>query len=184
MTHHRRIMESFVGQGGNSTFQAYGPDARCPACRRFIGPLDTCPYCDCPSGKPLTLRLLRKIAILLAVAGMGMIYAMSAADGIPSIRLSDISSSCNSARVRVTGVLEGKINTREKRGETVFVSFRITDGAVGITAAAYGDCAAGISRNKPGPGGGGKVTVIGRLSVKAGKQPRLVIESPEDLIME
>jgi len=155
--------------------------ALCPACRRFIGPLDTCPYCECPAEKPVGLKLLRRIAILLAVVGLCLVYAASISRDVHAMPIGDIKPVFNSARVRISGFAAENTHVRQKYGKTNLVSFLIYDGTNFITAMAFGNCAEMIAKQDCTPEKGDKMAVVGRLSLKAGKPPRIVIERPGDI---
>ncbi len=49
---------------------AAGASADCPACKRYIGRVSVCPFCDVDIPVPLRLRLLRISAPALAVGGL------------------------------------------------------------------------------------------------------------------
>lgn len=48
------------------------PD-QCPACDRYIGHADPCPYCGEDAYRPAALTLLRVLAVLVGVFGLALV---------------------------------------------------------------------------------------------------------------
>ncbi|MEI6969940.1 MAG: hypothetical protein WCL44_00350 [bacterium] len=154
-------------------------DALCPACGRFIGPQDTCPYCDCPSPKPLSLKVLRLASLALAVLGMALLYLAAWQGRVPAIAVGDVTPAMNSAYIRVGGCVAAKPKTGT--ATTPYVSFPITDGSNRLKVVAFNRCAIGLIASTNVPGRGAIVEVAGVLSVSGPDERQIVIESPAQL---
>ena len=77
----------------------------CPACGRFIGPLDTCPFCDCPAERQASLRWLRALAVAVALGGLALLGLAAAAREPDPVAIAAISPSMQLARIRVDGTI-------------------------------------------------------------------------------
>jgi len=153
--------------------------ARCPACRRFIGPLDTCPYCDSPANKAFSLRFLRYAALVLAVAGMVLLFFMARSSRIPEIELGAVTPALNSATVRVEGNVAAEPRTGQ--ADDTYISFSISDGSGRLTVAAYDPCAHILVERDLLPHKGDRVEVTGTVSIRSPGANRIVIETPKQL---
>ena len=152
-------------------------NALCPACGRFIGPLDECPYCDAPANKPFSLRFLRYAALTLAVIGMAALYLAARAGRTPAVEITGITPALNSAVVRVTGTVAALPRTNHTG--RAYVGFPITDGSNRLFIAAYGSCAAGIIAAGSVPRRGDRVEATGSVSIRSPGERRLLVECPE-----
>jgi len=153
--------------------------ARCPACRRFIGPLDTCPYCDSPANKAFSLRFLRYAALALAIIGMAILYLMARSGRTPAIDLGAITPALNSATVRVEGIVAAAPRIGQS-GDT-YVSFPISNGSNRLMVAAYDPCAHVLVERNLLPHKGDQVDISGTISLRSPGANRIIIETPQQL---
>jgi len=156
---------------------------RCPMCERFIGPVDTCPFCDAPACRPLSLRVLRYAALALALIGLGLLYLMAVRGEPPVIRTADIKPAMNSAFVRVVGTVPANARVTVKYGKADYVSFRIDDGSGTINAGAAGSCAVKLVEQWLVPVAGDRVDVTGEVNIRQGKTGRIIIDAPGHLVI-
>lgn len=154
-------------------------EALCPACDRFIGPLDTCPYCDSPSPKPFSLRFLRFASLALAVIGMALLYLAARRGGVVTIGIGMVTPAMNSAYVRVTGTVAATPKTG--LAESAYVSFPISDGSNRLMVVAFNACARGLIDTTNVPQRGARVDVAGTVSISRPGERRLIMDSPEQL---
>jgi hypothetical protein len=155
----------------------------CPSCERFIGPLDACPYCDCPSERQAGLRLLRILAVVLAVVGLGLL-AFSVHDREPAhLAVTSIRPSMNFARVRIRGTVITAPRSGLARSGEPWYGFTLQDGTNRLRISAFGDTASAlIARNSTGGLTTGiSVRAEGWLSIRAGQLPALQIRNPAHL---
>jgi hypothetical protein len=151
----------------------------CPACERFIGPLDTCPYCDCPSERQAGLRILRLLAVLLTVCGLALLAVASRRHVTPSVEIGSIQPSMNFARVRVTGELAVPPRSGTARSGEPWFGFTLDDGTGRIRVTGFGETATGLAAvfSKIGTTGT-VVNAEGWLSVRAGREVSLQVRNP------
>lgn len=161
------------------------PDgASCFTCERFIGAADTCPYCGEGSAKSPMLRILRFIALGLAVVGLGLLYLASGIDGFPVTKIGLITPAMNFAQIRVVGNVRRDAYVAREAGEVDYLSFYLDDGSGEIQVRAYRTVARALVENGAVPNKGERVGVIGNLRVPAGKKPRLTLQSEQQLHIE
>ena len=155
--------------------------AFCPSCERFIGPADVCPYCDADSAKPPIVRLLRLVALVLALAGLAFLYLAATSKELPMVRISEITPMMNFAQAQVAGSVQKSPYVGEKKGTVDYISFPINDGSGELRVVAYGAVAKSLKDKGLLPVKGNSVEVAGSLDVTADDQPRLRLGSMERL---
>ena len=155
--------------------------AICPSCERWIGTADVCPYCQADSAKLPMLRVLRYGALLLAVAGLGALYVAARYRELPVIRIDEITPLMNYAYVRVAGTVERNAYVARRNGQVSYLSFSVNDGTGPLRVAAYRDVAEALAGRNMVPAAGMRVDAAGSLSVQAGGNVRLILQSAEQL---
>lgn len=146
---------------------------RCPACNRFIGPLETCPYCDCPAERQAGLRGLRFAALALALGGLVLLALAVRRQEPPILKASDIRPSMNFARVRMRGVAAGGTRSGATRNGERWYGFTLDDGTGRVRISAFGETATALMARETGSGT--PVRVTGWLTVKANQMPSLQV---------
>jgi hypothetical protein len=156
------------------------PSGRCPACDRFIGPIETCPYCDCPSERQAGLRILRLLAVLLAVGGLALLAYASHIKDTPALQIDAIRPSMNFARIRVTGSMAVPPRSGLARSGDPWCGFTLDDGTGRIRVTAYGRAASALADTfeKTGTETGRLFNVEGWLTVRADQAPALLVRDP------
>ena len=155
----------------------------CPACDRFIGPLDTCPYCDCPTERQASVRLLRLLAIAVAVGGLILLALAARRHEIPLIELDAIQPSMNFARVRVEGAVATAPRSGRSRAGKQWFGLTLGDGAARLRVSAFDETAAALlARDDTArPATGAWFRAEGPLSLRAGQPPSLLLRAPNHL---
>lgn len=148
----------------------------CPACNRFIGPLDECPYCACPSERQAGMRLLRIAALALAVGGLILLTLAVRRQDPPLLAARDIQPAMNFARVRLSGHVAGKARSGATRSGEPWYGFTLDDGTGRVRVSAFGDTAAALA-SRPAESGM-PVRVTGLLSIRANQMPTLQVQDP------
>lgn len=159
------------------------PDAFCPSCERFIGPADTCPYCDCDSARKPVFRFMKYGAVLLSVAGLLFLYLMAVHSDVPLVKVSEITPMMNFGLVRIEGTVEKDAFVRKKKGIAESVSFLVDDGSGQLRVVAYSQVARMLVEKNLVPGEKQSVDVTGSLNVSADGYSKLVLRKAEELKM-
>jgi len=157
--------------------------AFCPSCERFIGPADTCPYCDADSARSSVHRILRLAALVLGVGGLAFLYFAAVSRELPVIQIADITPMMNFAHVRISGTVERAAFVGRKDDKVDYMSFTIDDGTGRIPVAAYKNVAEIIAARKVTPKKGADVDVSGTLSVSAKGVMRLRLQSAAEMVV-
>ena len=156
-------------------------------CERFIGPLDTCPYCDTPGCSPVTVRALRWSAVALAAAGLVLLYAMSRHREPPLVAVRTLTPAMNSAYVRVAGRVVQAPRLGDASGPVEYLSIRLDDGSGTAEASgvilltAYDEAARALVQRGAVPRRDDLVEAEGTLSIRRASPRRLLIDGPDQL---
>jgi hypothetical protein len=157
------------------------PGAFCPACERFIGPADACPYCDADSAKSPALRYLRYAALALAVTGLLLLYRSSGHTGVPRSRISELTPMMNFARVRVSGrILKDPLIIR-RQGKIDYASFLVDDGSGIAQVVAYRNLARRFEDGLRLPARQMEADITGRLRIDGDGRARVYPDTPEQI---
>lgn len=157
--------------------------AFCPSCERFIGPADTCPYCDADSARGSVHRMLRLAALVLGIGGLAFLYFAAVSRELPVIEIADITPMMNFAHVRISGTVERAAFVGRRDDKVDYISFTIDDGTGRIPVAAYKDVAEIMAIRKVIPKKGADVDVSGTLSVSANGVMRLRLQSAAETVV-
>ncbi len=154
------------------------PEPVCSLCGRYVGEESICPYCDSPVISPMPLRALRRVCLLLATAGLFLLYLMVLNKEPPTVRIDEVAPTMNYAYVRITGTVVLPPRTNARHGRTEYISFRVDDGTGTILVCAYDSRAQAIVESGRLPQKGDTVELSGTVSVQEGRR-RFYIETAE-----
>lgn len=153
------------------------PRGICPVCERYVGPVDVCPYCDEATARPLSVVLLKFVALFLAVVGLGVLWLAARSREVPLVTIGSISPAMNYGYVRVSGSLAESVSVRKRAGTPYRVSMLLDDGTGTIRAYAYDSRAVELAATMQPPlRKGDRVSVTGSLRVDASDTRRLYVE--------
>lgn len=150
------------------------------ACGRYVGPVSRCPYCDESTPSQPAIRLVKITALLLATAGLALLWLAAAKDLPPLVRITDISPPMNFAQVRIEGTVAERPRIRHDNNS---LSFLVSDGSSRLRVYADGKTAMALAANGKTLLAGSSITVSGSLKVKANGAPILFLRSADHLIL-
>jgi hypothetical protein len=153
----------------------------CPACERFIGPADVCPYCQAESAKSNVLRILRAGSLILGLLGLGLLFLMAANREMPVTKLDRITPLMNFAYVRIRGRVSGNAYVSRTKGVPDYLSFSVHDGSGQLRVRAYREVARELAEQDRIPRRGARVDVAGSLSVPADGRTNLRLQAAKHL---
>jgi uncharacterized OB-fold protein len=114
----------------------------CPACGRYVGPLEICSYCRHHIKRPWTVLLLKYGSVLASVLGLFCLYSYGITRGNPEVRIGDLQKTSNYAYVRLHGQVSGIPRAFENDdGEPTTLDFTVNDGSGSLSVKAYRDAA-------------------------------------------
>jgi hypothetical protein len=156
-------------------------EAFCPSCERFIGPVDTCPYCDADSARSPAVALLRPASLIAAFAGLAILHAVAVGKEIPTVRIGDVTPMMNFAYVRVCGTVTWAPRIFRDGSAVNGLSFLVNDGSGKIRITADGSVARELIQNSQVPKRGNRVEVAGPLRCSAGRETGIRLQAASQL---
>lgn len=127
--------------------------------------------------RPLRVRVLQYASLVLAVAGLVLLYLFSVNRDIPLVKIGDVTSTMNFATVRIAGEVTRDAYMFKSGG----VVFNINDGSGEIAVMGSRAQADALEANGKLPRRGDQVDVAGSLSVSADQDIKLRMQSAEQL---
>lgn len=157
-------------------------DVDCGCCGRFIGAELTCPYCGADAQGRTPVKVLRFLALFLAVGGLSALLAYARQSPVPLVRAAELRPGMSMAHVRVEGTVASAPRVSGGRNGPAYVNFEVDDGSGRITVTASRDTARALI-DAPGalPRRGDRAAVRGRISLAPDRGPRLFLDEPQAL---
>jgi len=127
--------------------------------------------------RPLRVRVLQNLSLLLAFAGLILLYLYSVNRGIPLVRAGELSPTMNFATVRLSGNVTRDAYLFKSGG----VVFDVDDGSAVIAVMGGRAQADALKAENRLPRRGDRIEVVGRLSISAEREPTLRLQSVDQL---
>lgn len=159
-----------------SNFQETG-EGVCPACGRFAGPSDECPYCSADIPCSPLRPLCRRWGLLAVLAGLALLWFWSAVQPVRLINVAEVTPRMNYAVVRIAGEIISRPYVRVDGGEG-YVSFLLSDGSGTVRVSMDGRTAVEFASDAAVCCKGASLEVTGVLSIKKGREIMLFPKSP------
>lgn len=137
------------------------------------------PASGCEVNRPLKIRMLRFASLLLAVAGLILLYLFSINREIPMVKIGDITPTMNFAYVRISGDVTRDASIFKTGG----VVFNVQDSTGEIAVMGGRAQADALQASGKLPRRGDQVEVAGSLSVSADQEVKLRLQSSEQLTL-
>lgn len=129
--------------------------------------------------RPLRVNVLRCASLLLATAGLVLLYLFSVNRDLPFVRIGDITPAMNFAYVRVDGEVARDAYIFQSGG----LVFDLKDGSGEITVMGGKAQAEALEAAGKLPRRGDRIEVAGSLSVSAEQAPKLRLQSARQLVL-
>ncbi|OQA89512.1 MAG: OB-fold nucleic acid binding domain protein [Elusimicrobia bacterium ADurb.Bin231] len=156
------------------------PDALCPSCGRFVGPYEKCPHCQAHLTKRMSLRIVKKVAVIGSIIGLVMLWYASKLKEIPTVRIEEITERMNNALVQINGKIISVRTDDEKN------SFRFTvdDGTGRMNLNGF-NALSDFKKffGKDLPNEGDVVKVVGQLNINEKFGNSMFIRSPKRVLI-
>lgn len=137
------------------------------------------PVCGSQVKRPLRIRVLQYASLVLAVAGLVLLYLFSLNRDVPLVRIGDITPVMNFATVRISGEVTRDAYIFESGG----IVFNIKDGSGEIAVMGGRAQADALEAAGKLPRRGDQVEVAGSLSVSADQEVKLRMQSADQLVL-
>ena len=76
----------------------------CSNCKRYIGPIVTCPFCGHRTKRRSVIGVTKNAALVVAVVGLLLLHIWSMSYGVPTMNIEDLSETANYAYVEISAV--------------------------------------------------------------------------------
>ena len=129
--------------------------------------------------RPLRVRVLQMASLVLAVAGLILLYLYSVNRDIPTVRVADVTPTMNFAYVKIAGNVISDAYIFKSGG----VIFNLHDGSGEIAVMGGRAQAEALKNAGKLPRRGDRVEVAGSLSVSADQEVKLRMQSAEQLTL-
>lgn len=144
-----------------------------------VGESENYPACGSPVARPFKIRILQYASLVLAFAGLILLYLFSVNRDIPFVRIGDIGPTMNFAYVRISGEVTRDAYVFQSGG----IVFDLKDGSGEIAVMGGKAQAQALEAAGKLPRRGDRIEAAGSLSVDAGHEPRLRIQSADQLVL-
>lgn len=156
----------------------------CPHCGRYIGPVESCPYCKKKVEKRTELKTLKYGSVVFAIVGLLLLWQYSLAVGYPSPDISDIRETMNYANIEIGGrVVQGSTYYHSEATGDGTIYFTIDDGTGQIRVVAYSSEAKDMIEQQRLPAYGDIVNFVGTVNYR-GSDVRIILSSANSLDIE
>jgi len=110
----------------------------CSNCKRYIGPIVTCPFCGHRTKRRSIIGITKNAALVFAVGGLLILHIWSMSYGIPTMNIEDLSETANYAYVEISGsVPRAPVYYPGEHGGAGTMYFTVDDGTQQISVRAY-----------------------------------------------
>jgi hypothetical protein len=130
------------------------------------------------------LRILRIGSVVLAVAGLVLLYLAVTHRELPVQKIGEITPLMNYAYVRIVGTVPRNCYVGDDDGVVDYVSFVVKDDTGSMRVKAQGEVALKLSEMGRLPQRYMHVDVAGSLNVAPGKKPEMRLQAPRQLLLE
>jgi DNA/RNA endonuclease YhcR with UshA esterase domain len=130
--------------------------------------------------RPIRVRVLQIASVILAVAGLILLYLYSVNRDIPLVRIDSVTPTMNFAYVRISGLVTRDAYVFQSGG----VVFNLDDGSGEIAVMGGRAQAEALENAGRLPRRGDRVEVAGSLSVSADREVKLRMQSADQLVLQ
>lgn len=145
--------------------------AHCPSCKRFVGPLEECPFCGADVPKKRSTIIMKYSALAIAIVGTLLLIPWATSIETPVIKVKEINPGYNNAVIKVKGIVPDIPSYYESPTGKAFY-FSVDDGTGIMPIKIYDDVVKDMlafnSRKKPLiPAFGDSVEISGSLQYRS-----------------
>lgn len=164
---------SGAGEGAGHPLKGPGfpeqdPEVTCPSCGRFAGTYERCPYCGTGLQTRVSVRLLRRLSLIVAFVGVFLTWMAARQMEIPLVRIQELTPTHNFAILRVRGeVVSGPF--WGERGDSFYCG--VDDGSGRVNLRGYGGMVDDLK--ELGLERGDVLEARGSIRIQQGKPPSM-----------
>jgi DNA/RNA endonuclease YhcR with UshA esterase domain len=151
--------------------------ATCPSCGRDAGANEICPHCGADLKRRLQIRTFGILAIIVAVAGVALLLFFATRLPVPTVKISDITSTPNYAYAQINGMVSRGPNYNP---DAQSITFWVRDDSGEIMVSAFRDQTQELIAADRVPAPGDTIALQGTLRVRD-DTPSLTIDSADSV---
>ncbi len=153
----------------------------CPHCGRYVGPVETCPYCKKDIPKRTELKAMKYGSVVFAIIGVILLWQYSVYAGYPSPKLGDVHETMNYSNVEMEGkVVQGASYYPSKTTGGGTIYFTIDDGTGQASVVAYSSVTKKLIEQDKIPSYGDEITFVGTINYR-GSDMKVILASADSL---
>ena len=153
----------------------------CPSCGRFVGAHDRCPYCGTGLQKRVSLKSMRYISIVVALAGLVCLQLMAMSRETPVKEISSITPAMNFAYITIKGVATRPMKYYRDGDKVSSCYIYLKDKTGDMRVTAYRQVAEKLYNKDVYILEGDQVEVSGKIRVAEGDKISMMLEVPDHL---
>ncbi len=153
----------------------------CPSCGRFVGAHDRCPYCGTGLQKRVSLKSMRYVAIVVALAGMVCLQLMAMSRETPVKEISSITPAMNFAYITIKGEATRPMKYYRDGDKVTSCYIYLKDKTGDMRVTAYRQVAEKLYNKDVYILKGDQVEVSGKIRVAEGDKISMMLEVPDHL---
>ncbi|MCK5684698.1 OB-fold nucleic acid binding domain-containing protein [bacterium] len=153
----------------------------CPSCGRFVGAYEICPHCQTQVNTRVSIKLVKRIAVIGAIVGIILLYFAAKNREVPMINIGEIQINHNMALVKVSGrVIRESIQDKKDN-----FSLTIDDGTGKIKLGGYNKLKKWKKHfGEKFPKEGDFIEVTGNLNITEQFGASMFLSSPHRLVVK
>ena len=156
----------------------------CPSCGRFVGAHDRCPYCGTGLHKRISLKSMRYVSIIVAIAGLVCLQLMAMSRETPVKKISSITPAMNFAYITIKGVATRPMKYYRDGDKVNSCYIYLKDKTGDMRVTAYRQVAEKLFNKDVYILKGDQVEVSGKIRVAEGDKVSMMLEVPDHLIVK
>ncbi len=137
--------------------------SHCPSCGRYVGPHDACPTCGARMTGRVPIRLVKRLALLLATVGLIALWFVATRAEVPTVAIGQVDAAMNLAYVRVEGRCP-RVPSYDP--QTGYLGFWVADETGELYVASYRAETRALIEEGHVPALGDQVAVAGTLRIR------------------
>ena len=153
----------------------------CPSCGRFVGAHDRCPYCGTGLQKRVSLKSMRYVSIVVALAGLVCLQLMAMSRETPVKEISSITPAMNFAYITIKGEATRPMKYYRDGDKVSNCYIYLKDKTGDMRVTAYRQVAEKLYNKDVYILKGDQVEVSGKIRVAEGDKISMMLEVPDHL---
>lgn len=153
----------------------------CPNCNRYVGPVETCPYCRAKVAKRSVHQAIKYGSLAFALLGLVLVQQLAVHQGTPQFKISEIDKQNNFAHIEIRGMVSDPITYFSQEGtDSGSLYIEVDDGTGTVTVRTYSDMTSKLLKAGKVPAFGDRVIVTAQVAYRCDALS-LLLQSTDDI---